>query len=98
MKPAENWCGHCRAPYISMDPTMRCCATGRVDCAEFIEASWARYQREREFLCRYPGCIARATHTAADDSAEWTHVCSNHLGFSYRPDAWLPIRNVACGI
>jgi hypothetical protein len=38
--------------------------------------------------CKHAGCKAPAVYAAADDSAEWTHVCEQHLGASFRPDAW----------
>jgi hypothetical protein len=39
MSTNDNWCSHCNAPYVTMDPGLRTCSTGRIACAEYVKAS-----------------------------------------------------------
>ena len=47
---AVNWCAHCKAPVISMEPAVQCCITGRADCAAELERrrqAWLAYEAVR---------------------------------------------------
>lgn len=45
----------------------------------------------KRYKCQYPKCKAPEDFRATNDSAEWAHVCRDHLKYTYYPDAWEPV-------